>query len=174
MRYVPPKRSLDGAPAPGGDSGEAGGGGHEGVQGEVVEEVDFEADGDDLAKLAGDTEMFAAVAEFGKRFVRGSGEFDAGGEDGGIEVDDGAQLDLDAELGVAGRQRIAFEDPAAAVAEGAGEAGKDAVAVFVGKCLDCEGLGHRRFGVNGATLLLGSLSVAWRRGLIFAVGTGVM
>jgi hypothetical protein len=35
-------------------------------------------------------------------------------------------------------------------------------------------LGHRRFGVNGATLLLGSLSVAWRRGLIFAVGTGVM
>ena len=78
------------------------------------------------------------MQSLGESVVAGAGKFDAGGDDGGVEVEDGAQLDLDAELDVGGRQGLALDDPAAATAEGGGEVYKQAVALFVGEGLDVE------------------------------------
>ncbi len=71
---------------------------------------------------------------------RGAGEFDAGGEDGGVEVEDGAELDLDAELDGGGGEGLAVEDPASAVGEGVGEERQDGGALFVAEGLEVDGL----------------------------------
>ena len=92
--------------------------GEEGVEGDVFEEADFDADGYDLAEVGGGGRLFAAGAEVGEGEVAGAGEFEAGGEDGGVEVEDGAELDLDAELHGGGGEGLAVEDPAAAIGEG--------------------------------------------------------
>ena len=110
------------------------------MDGNVVEEADLQADGDDLAEFGGEAEMFAAGAEFGEGFVAGAGQLDSGGDDGGVEVEDREQLDLNAELHVGWRKRLAFEDPSSAVAEGGREVGEQAVALFVGEALDVERL----------------------------------
>src|ERR1035437_8770588 len=47
--------------------GEAGAAGQQRMQGDVVEEVDLQADGDDLAEFRGDAQMLAAGAEVGGR-----------------------------------------------------------------------------------------------------------
>jgi hypothetical protein len=115
-------------------------GGEKGVEGYVFEEADFNAEGDDLAEVGGGVDVFAAVAEVGEREVGGAGEFDAGGEDGGVEIEDGAELDLDAELDGGGGEGFAVEDPAAAVGEGVGEEREDGGALFVAETLDVYGL----------------------------------
>jgi len=120
-------------------SGERGAGGQQGVERDVVEEGDFKADGNDLAEVGGEGEVFAAGAESGENFVAGAGEFDAGGDDGGVEVEDGAELDFYAEFDVGGREVLAVEDPAAAVGDGGGKVAQQAVALFVGEGLDVEG-----------------------------------
>src|SRR5258705_7597965 len=76
----------------------------------------------------------------GEAEVAGTGEFEAGGDDRGVEIHDGAELDLDAELHAGRGEGLAVEDPAAAVGEGGGERGKEAVALFVAEGLDVERL----------------------------------
>src|SRR5437899_657253 len=76
----------------------------------------------------------------GEAEVSGAGELEAGGDDGGVEVDDGAELDLDSELYGGGGECLAVEDPAAAVGERGGEGGKEAVALFITEALDVERL----------------------------------
>ena len=70
--------------------------------------------------------------------MAGAGEFDAGCDDGGVEVEDRAQLNLDAELHVGGREGFALENPSSAVAEGRSKDGEQAVALFIGEGLDVE------------------------------------
>ena len=147
-------------------SGEAGAGGEEGVEGDVVEEGEFEAEGYGLAEVGGEAAVIAAGAEFGEGFVAGAGEFDSGGEDGGVEVEDGEELDLDAELHIGGGEGFAVEDPAAAVGEGGGERGKQAVALLIGEGLDVEGF---QFDLPPG-LFIGRM----RAGSEGVVGTGVM
>ena len=120
--------------------GSGGGLGEDGLEGRVFEEADLDADGYDLAEVGGDREVFAAGAEMGEAEVAGAGEFEAGGDDGGVEIDDPAELDLDAELHGGGGKGLAIEDPAAAVGEGGGEGGKEAVALFIAEALDVERL----------------------------------
>jgi len=117
-----------------------GGLGEDGLEGCVFEKADFDADGNDLAEVRGGGEVFAAGAEMGEAEVSGAGELEAGGDDGGVEVDDGAELDLDSELYGGGGECLAVEDPAAAVGERGGEGGKEAVALFITEALDVERL----------------------------------
>ena len=42
--------------------------------------------------------MVAAGAEVGEGEMSGAGEFDSGGDDGGVEVEDGAELNLKTEV----------------------------------------------------------------------------
>lgn len=108
------------------------------MDGDVVEEADLQADGDDLAEFGRQAQMLTAGAELGEGHVAGACEFDSGGDDGGVEVEDREQLDLDAELHVGGGEGLALEHPAAAIAEGRRQVGKQAVALFVGEALDVE------------------------------------
>ena len=110
------------------------------MEGGVFEEADLDTDGDDLAEVGGGGEVFAAGAEVGEAKMAGAGEFEAGGEDGGVEIDDRAELDLEAELHGGGGEGLAVEDPAATVGEGGGEGGEKAVALFVAEALDVERL----------------------------------
>jgi hypothetical protein len=114
--------------------------GEDGLEGGVFEEAYLKADADDLAKVSRGGEVFAAGAEMGEAEMAGAGEFEAGGEDGGVKIDDGAELDLEAELHCGGREGLAVEYPAAAVGEGGGESGQEAVALFVAEALDVERL----------------------------------
>jgi hypothetical protein len=110
------------------------------VEGGVFEEADLEADGDNLAEVGGGGQVFATGAEMGETEVAGAGELETSCEDGGVEIDDGAELDLEAELQGGGREGFAVENPAAAVSEGGGEGGKEAVPFFVAEALDVERL----------------------------------
>jgi hypothetical protein len=92
--------------------------GEDGLQGGVLKEADLDTDGDDLAKVGGGGEVFSADAEVGEAEMAGAGELEAGREDGRVEIDDGAELDLDSELHRGGGEGLAFEDPAATVGEG--------------------------------------------------------
>jgi hypothetical protein len=69
-----------------------------------------------------------------------AGEFDSGGEDGGVEIEDGEELDFDAELYGGGGEGAAFEDPAAAVGERGREQGEDGGAFAVAEALYVDGL----------------------------------
>ena len=108
--------------------------------------------------------MLAAGAEVLEGEVRGAGELDADGEDGGVEIEDGAELDLYAELDGGGGEGLAVEDPAAAVGEGEGELGQDGGALFVAEALDVDGLQWGRRSGN-------SLETAWD-GLVLRVFIG--
>jgi len=70
--------------------------------------------------------------------VGAAGEFNAGGEDGDVEVKDGAELDFEAELDGGGGEGFAVEDPASAVGEGVGEEREDGGALFVAEALDVD------------------------------------
>lgn len=110
------------------------------MKGDVFKEVDLDADGDDLAEVGGAAEVLAAGAEFGEGEVSGASEFEAGGDDGRVEIDDSAELDLDAELHASGREGAALQDPAATIRESGGEGGEEATALFVAEALDVERL----------------------------------
>lgn len=110
------------------------------MEGEVFEEADFEADGNDLAEVGGSGTVLTAGAEVGEAEVAGTGEFEARGDDGGVEVEGGAELDLEAELHGAGREGFAVEHPAATVGEPRGEGGEETVSLFVAEALNIERL----------------------------------
>jgi hypothetical protein len=107
------------------------------MQGDVFEEVDLDTNGDDLAEFGGG-EVFAAGAEVGEAQVAGTGEFETAGDERGVEVEGGAELDFDAELHGAGRKGLAAQDPAAAVGKGRGEGGEEIAALFVAEALNIE------------------------------------
>ena len=73
------------------------------MEGEIFEEADLESDGDDLAEVRSGGEVLAAGAEVGEAEMTGAGELKARGDDGGVEVEDGAELNLETELHGAGR-----------------------------------------------------------------------
>ncbi len=108
------------------------------MQRDVVEEIDLQADGDGLAEFRGDHSVVEPGTEVGERGVARAREFDPGAYDGGVEVQDGAQLNLDAELRIRRGERPALEHPPAAVAEGRCEVGEQAVALFVREGLNVE------------------------------------
>ena len=110
------------------------------MEGEIFEEADLEADGDDLAEVRSGGEVLAAGAEVGEAEMTGAGELKAGGDDGGIEIEDGAKLDLEAELHGAGREGSAVEHPAATVGKRRGESGDETVPLFVTEALNIERL----------------------------------
>ena len=76
----------------------------------------------------------------GEAEVPGAGEFEARGDDGCVEVDDGAELNLNAELHGGGRECFAVEDPASAVCKSRGERGQDTLALFVAEALNIKRL----------------------------------
>jgi hypothetical protein len=92
----------------------------------------------------------------GEAEVSGAGEFEAGGDDGGVKIDDRTELDFYAKLHGGGREGLAVEDPATTIGEGGGEGGKEAVALFVAEALDVERLHGRR--VSAARLPSGCSS----------------
>jgi len=94
------------------------------VQGEIFEEADLQADGDDLAQVGGGGAVLPAGAEVGEAEVTGAGELEAGGDDGGVEVEDGAELDFKAELHGAGRKGFAVKHPSSTVGKARGESGE--------------------------------------------------
>jgi hypothetical protein len=78
------------------------------VEGNVLEETDLEADSDDLTKIGRCREVLATGAKVGQAEVAGTGEFKAGGDDGGVKIEHGAELDLEAELHRIGREGLAL------------------------------------------------------------------
>jgi hypothetical protein len=108
------------------------------VKGDILKKTDFEANGDHLSEIGWGLEVFSAGTEVGEGEVAGTSKFEAGGYDGGIEVDDGAELDFEAKLHCAGRERFAAENPASAVSQRRGEVWEEAVALFVTEALDIE------------------------------------
>jgi hypothetical protein len=100
--------------------GEAAGGG-----GGFFEEAEFEADGDDAAALGVMGVVAAEGAEAGHADVAVAGEFDASGNEAAVELEDGANLDLKTELGMAGREGFLVKDPAAARGHGVEQVGQD-------------------------------------------------
>ena len=80
--------------------GGAGSGHEDGVEGEVFEEGDLDADGDDLGDVV--LEVLAAGAEIGEILVAGAAELNSGGDEGGVELHDKAELDFEAELHAGG------------------------------------------------------------------------
>jgi len=123
-----------------------GGFGEDGLEGCVFEEADLDADGDELAEVGSGGEVFAACAQVREAEVSGAGEFEARADDGGVEIDDRTELDLDTKLHAGGGEGLAIEDPAAAVGKGGGEGGKEAVTLFVAEALDVERL-HKNKGL---------------------------
>lgn len=154
-------------------SGSGWGFGQDRLEGGVFEKADFDADGDNLGKVGGGGEVFAPGAEVSEAKMAGAGEFQAGGDDGGIEIDDGAELDFDAELHAGGGEGFAVEDPAATVGEGGGEGGKKAVAFFVTEALDVERLHEGRASRMGL-LPLWCSSENGEEGVRVTAGTVVM
>jgi hypothetical protein len=129
------------------------------VEGEVFEEANLEADGDDLAEAGVGGAVLAAGAEVGEAEVTGTGEFETRGDDGGVEVEDGAELDLEAELHGAGREGFAVEHPAATVGKPRGERGEETVSIFVAEALNIEKLHLPEMTAGGWDFLpLGCLS----------------
>ena len=110
------------------------------MEGEVFEEADLEPDGDDLAEVGGGRAVLAAGAEVGEAEMAGAGELQARGNDGGVEVEDGAELDLQAKLHGAGREGFTVEHPSPTVGETRGESGEKTVSLFVAESLNIERL----------------------------------
>jgi hypothetical protein len=117
-----------------------GGSGKDRLQRGVFKKADLDTDGNYLTEVGWGVEVFPAGAEMGEAQMATAGEFEARGEDGRVEIDDRAELNLQAELHRRWREGFAFEDPAAAVGEGRSEGGKKAVALFVAEALDVERL----------------------------------
>lgn len=88
------------------------------LKGGVFEEADLETYSHDLAKVSWGGEVFSTGAEVGEAEVPGAGELEARGDDGCVEVDNGAELNLDAELHGGGREGFAIEYPTSAVCKG--------------------------------------------------------
>ena len=108
------------------------------MEGDIFEEGYFETEREDLAQVDGAAAVTAAGAEAGEGVVGDGGEFDAGGDEGGVELDHGAELELEAELDGGGGGSFALEDPAAAVGEGGGEVRQEGGAFGVAIALELE------------------------------------
>ena len=108
------------------------------MEGEVLEEVDLEADGDDLTEVGSAGSVFAAGAEIGQTEVPGAGERQARGDDGGVEIESSAELDLEAKLHGCGRKCFAIEHPSAAFGKARGEDGEETMSFFVAEALNIE------------------------------------
>jgi len=132
----------------GSTSGEAGAGHQDGVQGDVGEEADVEAEGEGLDLVSGKTDVFAAGAEVSEGGVAGTGELDAEGDEGSVELEDGDELKLEAEGHGGGGGGLTLEDPAAALEEAGGELGQEGEAVAVEVTEEIEDLGAARGGVE--------------------------
>ena len=117
------------------------------MEGCVFEEGDLDAEGDDLGEIGGAGEVLAAGAEVGESQVAGAGEFKAGGEDRGIEVNDAAELDLEEELHGVWRDGLAVQDPSAALGKGRPERWEKALTLLVAEALDIERL-HELVGLG--------------------------
>ena len=107
----------------------------------------------------------AAGAEIGERQMSGAGELNAGGDEGGIEIEDGTQLDLNTELHRGGRERLAVQDPSAALRKGGGKGRQQIVPFIVTEALDINGL-HcvflpPRLEASADRLFIGE--AAWKR-----------
>lgn len=121
-----------------GSSGEARAGHEQGVEGDIFEEAEFKAQGKDLVWLRRAGEVVAAGAEVGERGMGGAGEFEPGGDERGVEFDDGAQLDFEAELHAGGREGFALEDPAPGVGKGRGEEREEPLPILIAVSLELE------------------------------------
>lgn len=110
------------------------------MEGDIFEKADFEADGHDLAKIRRRSEVFSTGTEIGEGEVTCPREFEAGGYDGGVEVEDGAKLNFETKLHRAGRERPATKNPASTVGQRRGKVWEEAVALFVTEALDIERL----------------------------------
>ena len=108
------------------------------MEGGIFEEADLNAYGDDLAEIGGGGEVLATGGEMGEAEVAGASELKARREDGGVEIDDGTELDLNTKLHGGGGEGFAVEDPATAVGEGGREGGEETVAFFVAETQDVE------------------------------------
>lgn len=71
--------------------------GQEGVEGDVLEKADLEAHGNHVAEA--NVEVVVAGPEVRHGAMGVAGKFEAGGNEGGVEVEDAAELNLKAELG---------------------------------------------------------------------------
>lgn len=86
--------------------------------------------------------MFAEHAEAGEVEVAGAGEFEAGGDEGGVQLDDGGELQFEAELKLGEREGAAVEEPAAAERHGFRDGGEQGAALVVAEGDEVEV--HRR------------------------------
>lgn len=101
----------------------------------VFEEADLEADGDDLAEEA-EAGVAGARAEAGEGFSSAAGEFDADGGEGGVELEDAAELDFEEELDGVGGEGPTVEQPASAGGEAGGELREKVFAELVADGVD--------------------------------------
>jgi hypothetical protein len=124
------------------------------VKGDIGEETDLEAQGEDLVGVGGEVDVLAAGAEVGEGGVGGAGEFEAGGDEGAVEFEDGAELELEAEVHGGGGEGAAFEDPSSALGEERGELGQEGEAVAVAIGEEVEGLGGAGGGMSCEAVLL--------------------
>ena len=119
-------------------SGEAGAGHQERVEGDVFEKGEFEPEREDLAQVDGVAAVTAAGAKAGQGIVGDRGEFDAGGDERGVELDDGAELQLEAKFHRGRGRGFALEHPAAAVGKGGRKGGQQRGAFGVAVALELE------------------------------------
>jgi len=122
-------------------SGETRAGHQECVEGDILQEVEFETDGEQVTWPHGDGDVFAGGAECGECVVGRTGEFEAGRDERSVELDDALELDFDAELDGGRRESLPLEDPSAAVSEGVGESGKESLTILVAVALQVVRLG---------------------------------
>src|SRR5450755_3472282 len=101
------------------------------MQGHVFEKAEFEADADYLHGVVRAADVVARSAEAGQRVVGTTGEFDAGLDEGGVELDDGLELNFEAELHTGRGRGLALEHPASALREGRGEGGQETLTVLI-------------------------------------------
>lgn len=114
----------------------------------IFEEADLKANRDHLSQVGGGGEVFAAGAQVGEREVAGPRQFEAGGYDGGVQIDDGAKLDLQPNLHHAGRKGLAAEQPTSTISQRRGEGGQQTLPLFVAEALDIKEL-HRSLRSSG-------------------------
>jgi hypothetical protein len=129
------------------------------VESRVFEEGDLDAEGNDLPEIGGGGDVLAAGAEVGEPQVAGAGKFKTRGKNRGVEVNDGAELDLESELHGVGGDGLAVQDPSATVGKGRGESWEQPLTLLVAEALDIERLhglvGLRDEGVFSVRVFIG-------------------
>jgi hypothetical protein len=76
--------------------------------------------------------------------MSGAGKLNARGDDGSIQIDCSAKLNLQPKLHHAGRKRLAVKDPPSAIGKRRRQRRQQALSFFVAEALDIEGLHLRR------------------------------